>query len=80
MRVDKYLKVARIIKRRAIAKELADNDRIMINSKLAKASSEVKNEDILEIMFGHRTLKIKVLEIKEYVKKDDSSSMFEILE
>ena len=80
MRVDKYLKVARILKRRVVAKELADNQRILINDKVAKASSTIKEEDVITIIFGNRSLKIKVVKIAEYVKKEDSSDLYEIIE
>ncbi len=79
MRIDKYLKVSRILKRRTIAKQLADHDRLMINDKIAKAGSEVKIGDILTVIFGHRQLKIRVLEIKDYAKKEDSDGMYEVI-
>ncbi|MGB4627781.1 MAG: S4 domain-containing protein [Erysipelotrichaceae bacterium] len=69
MRLDKYLKVARILKRRTVSKELAVNERIKVNSKIAKPSKEVKIGDIIEITYGTRVMKIKVLEVKEKVKK-----------
>lgn len=80
MRIDKYLKVARILKRRVIAKELADQERLIINGRIAKASTEVKVNDQIELLFGHRHLKVRVLEIKEHVKKDESANLFEIIE
>ena len=79
MRIDKYLKVARVLKRRAVAKELGDNNRLMINGKIAKASSEVKVGDVVDILFGHRHLKIEILEVKAVYKKDDDL-MYRILE
>lgn len=80
MRIDKYLKVARILKRRVIAKELAGQERLIINERIAKASTEVKVNDQIELLFGHRHLKVRVLEIKEHVKKDESANLFEIIE
>lgn len=80
MRIDKYLKVARIIKRRTIAKQLADNDRIKINDKIVKASTEVKVDDLVEVIFGHKVFKFKVLAIKEFIKKDEYSDLFEVIE
>lgn len=80
MRLDKYLKVARISKRRSIGKELADNDRILINGKVAKPSSDVKEGDILTIYFGQKELVIKVLMLAKQVNKHDAALMFEILE
>lgn len=79
MRIDKYLKVSRILKRRTIAKELADNQRLMINERIAKAGSEVSIGDILTITFGKRILKIKITEIREFTKKEDSESMYEVI-
>ena len=80
MRLDKYLKVARILKRRTVSKELAANSRVLINGKVAKPSKEVNVEDIIEVIYGERVLKIKVLEIKEVVKKNDASILYEVLD
>ena len=79
MRLDKYLKVARISKRRAIGKELADNERVLINGKIAKTSSEVKENDILTIYFGQKELTIKVLMLAKQVSKQQASLMFEVI-
>lgn len=78
MRIDKYLKVSRILKKRSVAKELGDNDRLKINGKIAKPSTEIKVNDIIEIEFGYRKLKVKVLEIKKMHKKTDEP-MFEVI-
>ena len=80
MRIDKYLKIARILKRRPVAKQLALNDRLLVNGRLAKASTEVKVGDEIEAVFGHRSIKIKVLDIKEQASKQDALSMYEIIE
>lgn len=80
MRIDKYLKVTRILKRRVVGKELATNDRLFINDRTAKASSEVKVGDIITIAFGHREIKVRVLNIKEQVSKEEALSMYEVLE
>lgn len=80
MRLDKYLKVSRIIKRRTIAKEIADQSRVLINDKVAKSSSSVHTGDVLTIIFGNKTLKIKITEIKDTTKKEESSDMYEVLE
>lgn len=80
MRLDKYLKVARILKRRTVSKELADHDRILINGKVAKPSSIVKVGDIIEVTFGTRTLKVKVLLTQEFSKKEDAAMMYEVIE
>ena len=79
MRIDKYLKVARVLKRRTVAKELALNDRLLINDKVAKASSEVKPLDEITIIFGHRELHIRVLEIKEHIRKEESTTLYEVV-
>ena len=80
MRIDKYLKVARILKRRTVAKELALNDRLLVNERLAKASSEVKPGDIITIEFGHRTFKVRVLEVRENASKQDALAMYEVID
>lgn len=80
MRLDKYLKVSRIIKRRTIAKEVADNGRILVNNRIAKSSTKLSEEDIIEIHFGNKIVTIKVLELRDSTKKEDSQNMFEIIE
>lgn len=80
MRLDKYLKVSRIIKRRTIAKEVADNDRIFINDRVAKSSTKVSVDDIISIHFGNKEVIIKVLELQESTRKEDAKNMFEIIE
>ena len=80
MRLDKYLKVSRILKRRTISKELAANERVMINGKIAKPSKEVVAGDIIDVMYGERGLKVRVLEVKDVVKKNDASSLYEVIE
>ena len=76
VRLDKYLKVSRLIKRRTVANEACDAGRVMINDKPAKASVQVKTGDTVEIQFGSRNVKVEVLEVKETVKKDEVESMF----
>ena len=76
MRLDKYLKVSRLIKRRTVANEACDNARISVNGKPAKASYDVKVGDQIEIAFGSRTLKVAVLAVAEAVRKDDASAMY----
>ena len=80
MRLDKYLKVSRIIKRRTVAKEACESGRVVINGKLAKASSEIKEEDIIEISFANRSIKAKVTNITEHVRKEDAKEMYRIIE
>ena len=79
MRIDKYLKIARIIKRRTIANEACDAGRVSVGGKPVKASYEVKAGDEIEIGFGNRSVKIRVLAIKETVKKEEADSLFEYL-
>ena len=76
MRLDKYLKVSRLIKCRTIANEACDNDRITVNGKPAKASYQVKVGDVIEITFGQRTLKVEVMEISEHVLKNDAAGLY----
>ena len=76
MRLDKYLKVSRLIKRRTVANEACDAGRVMINGKAAKASAEVKVSDIIEIGFGTRTVKVEVLNVEETVKKDEAKELY----
>ncbi len=71
MRLDKYLKVSRLIKRRTIANEACDAGRVLLNGKQAKAGTEVKIGDIIEIGFGNKTVKAQITDIKETVRKDD---------
>ena len=80
MRLDKYLKVPRIIMRRTVANEACDAAHVTVNGRPAKASYDVKVGDILEITFGARTLRIRVLEVKETVGKDAASSLYEVVE
>ncbi len=76
MRLDKFLKVSRLIKRRTVANEACDNGRISVNGRVVKASYDVKVGDQLEIALGTRTLKVEVLQVSETVKKDDASAMY----
>ena len=76
MRLDKFLKVSRLIKRRTIANEACDSDRISVNGRTAKASYNVKTGDMIEIRFGQRVLKVEVLTIAEHVTKSDAPSMY----
>ena len=80
MRLDKFLQVSRIIKRRAVAKEIVEKNRVLINGTIAKPSSKLKIDDILEIKFGDMTLKIKVLNLNDKVKKDEANTLYEIVE
>ena len=80
MRLDKYLKVSRLIKRRTVAKEACESSRVTINGKVAKSGTQVKEGDIIEITFASRSLRAQVLNIAEHVKKDDAKHMYKILD
>lgn len=80
MRLDKFLKVSRIIKRRSVAKEIADKDRIQINGKTAKSSSQVEVGDELTIHFGNKTTKVSVDAIRDTTKKDEAKELYTIIE
>lgn len=79
MRLDKYLKVSRLIKRRTVANEACDAGRVLVNDKPAKASVKVKPGDIIEIQFGTRTVKVEVLDIKDTTKKEEAGDLFKYL-
>lgn len=80
MRLDKYLKISRIIKRRTIANEACDLGRVSVNGKTAKAGLEIKEGDIIEIKFGANVTKIQVLSVKEQVKKEDAASLYKAID
>lgn len=79
MRLDKFLKVSRLIKRRPVANEACDAGRVSINDKVAKASASVKIGDVIEIRFGTKTVKAEILNISETVKKEDAAQMYKLL-
>jgi ribosomal 50S subunit-recycling heat shock protein len=79
MRIDKFLKVSRIIKRRTLANEACDREKVSINGRVAKAGSEVKVGDVVEVRFGANTTKFRVLRITEHAKKEESVDMYELL-
>lgn len=79
MRLDKYLKVSRIIKRRTVAKEVADKGRVKVNGILAKSSTDLKIGDQIEIRFGNKRLLIRVVEMKDSTKKEDAVKMYDII-
>lgn len=79
MRLDKYLKVSRIIKRRTVANEACDGGKVSVNGKVAKAGLEVKVGDIIEIVFGTNTTKIEVLSVQETVRKENAQAMYKSL-
>ena len=79
MRLDKYLKVSRIIKRRTVAKEACESGRVSINGKVAKPSSDIKEDDIIEIRYAEKILKAKIVNISEHVYKEQAKQMYEII-
>jgi len=79
MRLDKYLKVSRLIKRRSVANEACDTGRISVNGKIAKASYDVKIDDIIEIRFGEKVLRAQVVNIAEHVLKGDADGLYKII-
>ena len=79
MRLDKFLKVSRLIKRRTVANEACDAGRVMVNDKPAKASVAVKQGDIIEIQFGMKSVKVEVLDVQETVKKDEAAELYRYL-
>lgn len=79
MRLDKYLKVSRLIKRRTVANEACDAGRVMINGKTAKAGTDVKAGDVIEIGFGTRNVKVEVLDVQETTRKEDAKELFRYL-
>ena len=76
MRLDKFLKVSRLIKRRTVASEACDAGRVLVNGKTAKASVKVKPGDVIEIQFGTRTVKVEVLDLQETTKKEEAKELF----
>ena len=80
MRLDKYLKVSRIIKRRTVAKEACDGGRVTLNGKVAKAGSEVSEGDVMEIRFGNRLGRYQITDVKEVVRKENAAEMYRVLE
>ena len=79
MRIHKFLKVSRIIKRRTVANDACDASHVSVNGKTVKASYDVKEGDIIEITFGAKRLKIKVLDVREVVRKDDARELYEVV-
>ena len=79
MRLDKFLKVSRLIKRRTVANEACDAGRVLVNDKPAKASLNVKTGDVIEIQFGSKTVRVEVLDVQETVKKDDAKELYRYL-
>ena len=80
MRIDKFLKVSRLVKRRTVAKEMAEKGRIKVNDRVVKSSYEVKLGDIIEVGYGTRQVRAKVLDIKETTKKAEASDLYEVVD
>ena len=80
MRLDKFLKVSRIIKRRTVANDACDASHVTVNGRVVKASYGVKENDVIEVTFGERKLKVRVLGVKETTKKQEASSLYEVIE
>ena len=79
MRIDKFLKVSRILKRRTVAQEACGEDKVLVNGKVAKPSTNVKIGDVIEVLYSTGSLKIRVLNIKETVKKEEAASLYEVV-
>lgn len=79
MRLDKYLKVSRLIKRRTVANEACDAGRVLLNEKVARASANVKPGDVIEIQFGNKTTKVEVISVEETYKKDEARELYKYL-
>ena len=79
MRIDKFLKISRIIKRRTVANDACDASHVSVNGRTVKASYDVKEGDIVEITFGEKKLKIKVLDVRDIIRKNDASSLYEVV-
>ena len=79
MRLDKYLKISRLIKRRTVANEACDAGRVLVNDKVAKASVNVKKGDIIEIQFGSKSVKVEVLDVQETVRKEEAKELYRYL-
>lgn len=79
MRLDKYLKVSRLIKRRTVANEACDAGRVLLNDKVARASAEVKAGDVITIQFGNKDVKVEILTVQETVRKEEAKEMFQYL-
>ncbi len=80
MRLDKYLKVSRLIKRRTVANEACDAEKVSVNGKPARASYDVKEGDIIEINIGAKPLRVKVLDVREFTKKEDAAALYEVVQ
>ena len=80
MRLDKYLNLARLIKRRSVAKDFIENDRVLVNGRVAKPAYEVKKGDIITLLIGNKQTRVEILDIKENVRASDAKSLYRILD
>lgn len=80
MRLDKYLKVSRLIKRRSVAKDCAESERVLVNGRVAKPATEIKKGDVITLSIGNKQTRLEVLEIKENVKASDAKTLYRILD
>lgn len=80
MRLDKYLKVSRLIKRRTVANEACDAEKVSVNGKPARASYDVRTGDVIEINIGAKPLKVKVLDVREFTKKENAAALYEVVQ
>lgn len=80
MRLDKYLKVSRLIKRRTVANEACDAEKVSVNGKPSRASYDVRTGDVIEINIGAKPLKVKVLDVREFTKKEDAAALYEVVQ
>ena len=80
MRLDKYLKLSRLIKRRTVANEACDAEKVTVNGKVARASYDVKTGDIIEISIGAKPLKVRVLDVKDFTKKEEAAALYEVVQ
>ncbi|MBQ4444468.1 MAG: RNA-binding S4 domain-containing protein [Clostridia bacterium] len=80
MRIDKYLKVCRLIKRRTMANEACDSERILINGKVVKPSKEVKEGDVVTVCYGNKTVTVRVLKVADVVRKEEASQLYEVID
>lgn len=80
MRIDKFLKISRLVKRRTVAKEMAEQGRVEVNGRVVKSSYDVKLDDVISVQYGTRQIKAKVIDIRETTKKKEASSLYEIID
>lgn len=80
MRIDKYLKVCRLIRRRTMANEACDSERILLNGKIVKPSKEVKAGDVITVCYGNKTVSVRVVDVREVVRKEEAATLYEVID